>query len=709
MNGTVRRPEAIDFQGKTGVLFLLFCVTYAALLGAFSALDLYRSGFDVTGTRVFVYNILRLGFVGYLFWILYASGDLLLAAVSGAGYRGKPALERLALGFFSGAGIWHILLFALGLANLLHRHVVIGLTFTVLVVSWRSFATTYVRDACSGLPPSAAGRGLRPTGTVLVTALVASACLLAMVKGLYPAGGHDYYTHYFHYYREVVESGSIWPNHVWYHFYYSKGAGLFFLAMLLTDPLAPQLVTLCMIAGGAICMAAFMSHLGVTRQWQAAFLTLFFATYVYTPGPHENMLHGGWGDFEKLHEPQTMLVAFLVYALYRLMLPGGEQGTYRISAMLAVAAAVIVTPPTAAFYALAGLLLCGIALVRGMKSNASAIASVLLACLASAAGLLTLNYFVTGFPSDQGMKLFWTFADFEKVQQWDVLPHFVIIHGLLSNLGDSAMPVLSLEALRFLAVCFRLDLFGVAMLLCLLWFAWRIVLRRSAGPDTERLGAAFTVLLCFCVVGCLIALFFGRTQTISFYRFSSFLIPVTVLFAAVLCAYAAPGPVSSNERRLAAATPVVMVLLSALVAASGLYDPRRVSDVVRNAGLFLIGRHSIGSAYAHQMSWPGRLPWGGIYPAARTAHGLVPEGGRLWSLNIHTYCMAPGCRVESYQSYRLGANWGKAFFGTPEQARRSLQAAGLDYFLISTELSIPDPLALSPLLRPPGIAAAFGV
>ncbi len=709
MNQGDREYQPGRVNGTAGSIFLLFCSGYIALLWAFAGLDLYHSGFDTRGLAVPFYNGLRLIFVAYLFWVLYATGDLLLAVLSRGSFRGRSILDRLALGFFSGVGVWQIVLLGLGLANLLQRDLVIVLTSVVLVFSFSSFASTVFCPSIISRKPFNFPVWMRETGFVLLALLAGSMVLLTIVKGLYPAGGHDYYTHYFHYYRDVVESGGVWPNNIWYHFYYSKGAGLFFLGMLLTDPLAPQLITLCMFAGGGISLAAFMSHIGIPVRWRVAFLTLVFAAYVYTPGPRENMLHGGWGDFEKLHEPQTMLAAFLIYALYRLMSREGvKDSSCRIAAMLAVAAAVILTPPTAAFYAPAILLLFGIAWIKGLRNAASGYASVLFVCLASAIGLLALNYFVTGFPSDQGMRFFWKFADFEKVQEWGVLPHFVVIYDLITSNSGDELPVFGWKAFRFLMSSFRLDLFGAAILLCVPWFALRMMLGHALACDAERCRAAFMVLLCFFVVGCLTALLFGRGQAISFYRFSSFLIPITICLVAAAWAYVLPLS-NSNEGRVAAAIPVAMVVVCALVAVRGIYDFRKASDVVRQAAVFLIGGHSLSSAYATQISWPGRLPWGGIYPAARTAHGMLPVGERLWSLNIHAYCMAPDCRVESYQSYKLGADWNNTFFGTPEQSRLSLQAGNLNYFLISPNLAIPDPLALSPLLHPDAIAENFGV
>src|SRR5262249_40672654 len=142
-------------------------------------------------------------------------------------------------------------------------------------------------------------------GAWKVLLVVMLACVVALfiaVKGLYPAGGHDYYTHYFYYYMSVLRHESLLPNEVWYHFYYSKGAGLYFLAMLLSDPLAPQLVTTAFIAAGALTVGVMLERAapGTLFPWLGA--SLYIAFLIYTPGPPESLRHGGWGDLEKLHE-----------------------------------------------------------------------------------------------------------------------------------------------------------------------------------------------------------------------------------------------------------------------------------------------------------------------------------------------------------------------------------------------------------------------
>ena len=143
---------------------------------------------------------------------------------------------------------------------------------------------------------------------IMAACIAVAAALLLVIKGLYPGGGHDYYTHYFYYYQSVIKHGGIWPNEVWYHYYYSKGLGLYFLGMLLTDPLAPQLVTSCFmaVAAAAFYLAAVILRRQQIGRRQASFYSSVFI--VFTPY---------WGEFEKQHEFNTALIVGVIWMTQR--------------------------------------------------------------------------------------------------------------------------------------------------------------------------------------------------------------------------------------------------------------------------------------------------------------------------------------------------------------------------------------------------------
>src|SRR5262249_34051996 len=119
----------------------------------------------------------------------------------------------------------------------------------------------------------------------------------------------DYFNHYHGYYQAVLRTHGLWPNEAWYQFYYSKGMGLFFLGSLLTDPLAPSLVTYCFALATALALFQLIARMSVAPTcWPWIAVIAFLAFYVYTPGVGRYRDNGGWGDFQKPHEIGAALV-----------------------------------------------------------------------------------------------------------------------------------------------------------------------------------------------------------------------------------------------------------------------------------------------------------------------------------------------------------------------------------------------------------------
>jgi hypothetical protein len=293
----------------------IFCF----LVKWFAINNVYYDHFFDHGTLVTEYGIARLGFVGVLAWIIWSVGASVLWLASRGTFKTTitSPIDRFLLGFLTGAGIWQSILFAIGLAGILNSRVVITITLLAalgsgphlysLVAKIPSAKALWVRPAFS---KSAGQLVMLAIATIVIALFIAT-------KGLYPAGGHDYYTHYFQYYMSVIRNESILPNDVWYHFYYSKGAGLYFLGILLTDPLAPQLVTTTFIFVGALIIYSLLKRAisGLVIPWLGA--VLYIAFLIYTPGPLENMVQGGWADLEKVHEPAAVLFLGIVWITAR--------------------------------------------------------------------------------------------------------------------------------------------------------------------------------------------------------------------------------------------------------------------------------------------------------------------------------------------------------------------------------------------------------
>jgi hypothetical protein len=157
------------------------------------------------------------------------------------------------------------------------------------------------------------------------------------------------------------------------------------------------------------------------------------------------------------------------------------------------------------------------------------------------------------------------------------------------------------------------------------------------------------------------------------------------------------------------ATPIAVLALCAVLLAGKTPINRDIVPLTTNALKHAAGMLSIDGAYTHQSSGHPIGPWGGIYPGARGAYGIVGPRVPVWSMHTETYCMLPDCKMRSYPHFLMGRSWDRVMWGTAEEGETALRAAGLNYFLFSRELLVRDPLFFSPLFSPDAIARHFGV
>lgn len=318
--------------GAAGILVL----GYVLLLYWFGSRDFYQLHFFDRGLPVRHYDRARLLFIFYFAWLVYAAGAMSMRIVAGAESCAKvPTHERFPLGFLVGVAVWSILLFPFGLVGLYEKPFALAITIAAMLVSsphltdcidagisalaraWMSRVVSFgsIRHNATSRLQRAAKLLVR---WLVWIAIATAVTLFLLVKGLYPGGGHDFYNHYFPYYLRVIQTGSILPNDVWYHFYLSKGDGLYFLAILLTDPLAPQLVTAGFILCGSFIVFALLRRISPVGLLPCIGVLLYFAFFIYTPGPHEFMVAGGWGDLEKEHELTAVLLLGVIWCIVRL-------------------------------------------------------------------------------------------------------------------------------------------------------------------------------------------------------------------------------------------------------------------------------------------------------------------------------------------------------------------------------------------------------
>ncbi len=685
----------------------MLLVVYIFLLSYFYVIDVYHQYFFVSGMVPVIYNVARLIFIFYFIWMYYAVGDAILSWLGGKAYQTKVTLNHFLLGFITGAGVWHVSLFVAGFAGLYQRWFLALAGFIVCFFSRSRFHQVYA------LVKSPETRSNKTGIAIVIIPLV----LFLIVKGLYPAGGHDYYNHYFQYYRSVTESGSLLPNSVWYHFYYNKGDALYFMAMLMTDPLGPQLAATAFMLIGAAMVYSLLQQNTRWRQLPWIGVALYFTFFIYTPGPLDNMHQGGWGDLEKPHEPAAMMMLALIWLLYQIA--SGQNGKVTRVAIISCVAALVFISPTMALIAGFFMMICTSYYVY--QRHWQTVITLFLG-IVTAGGLFLgnylLNYALTGIPDDQALMLFFPVIDFNKVYLWGVLSDVLTLYHDKSAMIQQQVPF-NLDLFMKIIPYLRLDVWWPIFFASCAMLLFSLCSRPLRLHWLQKVDMR-AVLLCLSLFATVIifSLEIGRDQPVSYYRYTSFMYApmlcfclllvsplldvvwrrfsfgiLIVLFAWLVNAQMPPN--SAMEKRFQAMTDV--------------YRLKNISPIVANGLRFASGQYSLAQAYKNQQGWPGRLPWGGVYPPLEAVWKLLPPRTRVWSLHFHTYCMLPDCQMEGFSSFSFTKHPLDVYFGNPTMAKKALQSEQLNYFFIANELRMEDMLPLSPLFSPEHISDNLGV
>jgi len=648
---------------------------YACLLAWFNRVDFYHHNFFEHGSAVTIYQIARLSFIPCLAWTIYAVGAFAnFAAFGRTAFAELPPWERYPLFFITGAGIWHTVLFALGLAGLDIKPVAIALTLGAMSLSIPHLAE------CLG----EVGRGISRvqfrlmvggSATALVwLAIVTVSMIFLLVKGLYPGGGHDYYTHYFQFYKRVIETGSILPNDVWYHFYDSKGAGLYFLAMLLIDPLAPQLVATVFIGCGACMVYALLRNATRSAFLPLVGVLLYIGVFVYTPSAYG---HGEWGILEKLHELTAVLVLAVIWIAYRYFRNNvAMSGPWALALHFAVISIALLTLQ---LVLLVGLYLAGYAAWFAAKRQWRVALRPFSAGVTAAFCLMAIgaiNYFYTGFPLDHAMVPFWPYADLNKIMRWGTMLEVVWFHHDFSQRLVAA-PAISWEIAPLIFQFLRLNLWWPLIVAAAPFVILKLWSSETRSNIAGQLDApAWAALAWFAAAVILVALFGGgRSQPISFFRISSFAYAPMLCLALLVWHLGVTGLDITNVHE-ARRWPIALGLFVAALAIVGTLSnirkiPQNFAPLLLNSFKSWTGAFSLLDAYQNR-PLPAH-PWGGIYPGIVEPWRIAGPGTRIWSFHISTYCMLPECNVQSFMSVRLSPSWQTILFGPADAGIKALK------------------------------------
>ena len=616
----------------------------AALLGGFigvvlwfARVDFYHRNFFDTGAIVAANNAVRIIFVGFFSWLIYAPGAAVVVLITSPDERAalSPA-ERAVLGFGIGVGIWHVVMLILGVLGLYYQAVMVALCLVVLVGSARHFGRVAVagcRALAGRLVELRKRRASPPEVGAILIAVVAAWVLLR--RGIYPGGGSDYFSHYFYYYLAVLKNHSLAPNDVWYHYYYSKGSGLVFLGMLLTDPEAPALTTFPCVIFAAVAIATLAARMAPGSLWPAAGTLIYLLYYLLSFNDI------GGNEFQKDHEEIAALVVLTAWALC--MERCDSPRPFRVMAALSAIAAAIVTQAVGVLLSVFVGLLCAWSILcrrwREMWAYgvvAAAIAGVVLA-------VFVLSYVQTGLASDQALDLMLRFADVGRLDRWGVIPQVIAVAWIRDNYLALAPPfgwgdfkqLFQFMRLRGLWP-FLIGPIIAAIIICAMdRFAHLKRPRLSDQTEASFAGAAVARLAALLLFFIVVALLAGHAQSISFERLSSFFVPLLLLFAIACSAWLLNGKLQSRGDVWTWTVLPAVLLVAVLGAWQGKdHWSRRVPRETADALRFLSGRISLADGYAHLNS--GYLV-SAINPSALAAARQLPPGTPIWSTNVEVF------------------------------------------------------------------------
>ena len=683
---------------------------FIGVVAWFGGVDFYHRHFFDTGPIVAADNLVRMVFVIIFSWLIYAPGAAAAALIMSADERAAlTPPERAVLGFGIGVGIWHVVMLILGLLGLYDRAAIVGLCLVVVVASSRQFANTAIaqwRTLVIGFAELRQGRATPEQ--IGVTLIVVAAVWLLLLRGLFPGGGGDYYTHYFYYYLEVLKNHGLAPNDVWYHYYYSKGSGLAFLGMLLSDPEAPALTTYPCVVFAAVAIATLAARMVHNSLWPAAGAVIYLFYYLVS------FSADGGGQFQKDHEEVAALVALTAWALC-MERRAAAPGPFRIMAAATAIAAALVTPPIAVLLGFFVGLMAAWSMVRRRWSDVWGYGAVVAAIASAVLAVFVVSYLQTGLASDQALDLMLRFADPARLDRWGVIPQIIAVAWIRDNYLQWEQPfgratlqeIADFMRLRFLWPFLTGPIIAIIVLrMSGALTGWRLTAprdARSAALSKQTVWRLAALVLLLAVV----AVVAGRAQSLSFARLSSFFVPVLVMLAIAGSVWALSWPLTRRDDTVLRLIVPALLLVGTLVAwQSHAHWTSPLRRETANAMRFLAGSYSLAEAYSHANS---PYPFGAINPGALAAAQQLPYGTPIWSTNVDSYCMVPGCLIESVISFKMSGRLDEILGGDPELAKLRLQQAGLDYFLFMKDYRMIDLLPFSRLFAPEAIGRYLGV
>ncbi|OGA05559.1 MAG: hypothetical protein A3I00_07720 [Betaproteobacteria bacterium RIFCSPLOWO2_02_FULL_64_12] len=652
--------------------------------------DLGGSGLSDSGAALVVAVIAKVALTG--FWALcsVSLGNFALNRIGGAS---KPALQaplrQTILSFFLGASLYGWLGAGLALVERLSVWSVLAMTLPALL-----FAPAAIFRILSSQTPTAKVE-MPHRGSALVLFLqwlsLVLAAYLLLVRVVDPAPNDgDLWEHYLHYYSEVGATGSSIPSGVWYHFFLSKGAGLFLMSAATGGALTVPTVSY----GFALATAAVVFDLlrVLTRRPAWAWFGCVLVLGLYATDQAS-------GLFFKHHASFSGYAMFTLWAA-ALVLP-------RCSPRQAPAIATYVCLAYAGFHFLVpsalllGALLGHAALLAAKRAPVAATVWAGVAVGAGAVFSLATNHAVTGLLNDVPIWLFWPIADQERFAARfgtsGLLFFLAERHGL--GLFDGSVPFFE-PAFRwaYLSSFFP----GIVFALAMAGFVLNS-LRRGRTHMAGALNPVMFAIFSLAAVTFAFAWFVRAPSTARLLVYAGIL----VLMVGVVATRAALSLLAGGRPgRLIAGAAIVIFGIRACVSAF-FANPTFGSALSHAAGEKSVARMLVTAA---KLSGNEE-----ILHFLTSVRERIGGDAVVWAITHfpgpHYFSPLPGLRSEP--SYSLGSRMDELVFGPADRAAEALKRQGITYLYLDLIPEIEGPLfsaiAFSSLFQPGELERHFTV
>lgn len=691
------------YFSKAGLksLHLAGAVLVALILlatGIIKGFNIESTGLNISGPQLFSYNLSRLYLVIALAISFYSMGCITLRfffenrsilAVTSPFCNVLPA-------FFLGASTLGFIFAVLGLFGFLKTEIAL-LTVAPLLYIAPHYLLPIIREAFRSIKLEVKeSSALDITTRILLWwCLIIGVIWVILFNGLYPlAGDGDVWVHYIHYQRSVISSGTTLPGEVWYHFYLSKGAGLNFLAGLLSDGLSSQIVSIIFYVITTYTVFAISIAAGVGLNLSILSSIIFITIFD--------------GQFYKHHVVVTSYISFLFWIAVHLL----KREDANRNRILLISGAVSTTylgffqPLQASIpFAFFSLLWAVSLLSKDLRKSSTKILLLALATFFGALFSITLNYLFTGLVEHVPLGLTWAAANMNRFRQ--VFSSLGISFVLFDQANFKPFES-SYINWDWLIDCFRISrVIQIVNFELISVFCIFVLLSLKRSISQIQLVSIFYVIISGLAILVPTVYLANHLQTLSTYRILTFT-SVFLSVALVLPLHLMMNGVGYGIMNRTLYCLFLLFIASWFIVYLVDIQPKARSKQI---GQFLFGEASLLTAMRRETLETSNFNIISLLSRVRNSQG---HSVRIWSLvqpsDPSMAFPAPGLMSEP--SYDLGPDHLEIVMGEPENAVDILKRHNVNYFFLplGSDTFLPfSSLLFSNLFSPANVQKYFMV